>query len=96
MSLKRYFVYVLTNRSGTLYIGMTNDLYRRMYEHKNKLIPGFTSKYNNERLVYYEETDNVNFAIEREKQLKRWRRDKKVWLIERENPRWKDLAEDWY
>lgn len=79
-----------------LYIGVTNNLERRVYEHKMKLNEGFTKKYNLHQLVYYEDTDDIGHAIEREKQLKRWRREKKVWLIEQLNPSWKDLAEDWY
>jgi putative endonuclease len=84
-----------TNNSGTLYVGMTNDLARRMYEHKNKLVIGFTSRYNVNRLVYYECTDNVRAAIEREKVLKGWTRRRKVALIASMNPKWKDLSADW-
>ena len=79
-----------------LYTGVTNDLDRRMYEHKNKLIPGFASKYNLKKLVYFEETIDVNAAITREKQIKGWLRKKKVALIELENPEWTDLSEEWY
>ncbi len=86
----------MTNRSGTLYTGMTNDLLRRVYEHKNKFIPGFTNKYNIDRLLYFEETDDVNVAILREKQIKGWLRRKKIELIERDNPDREDLSEDWY
>lgn len=78
------------------YIGVTNDLERRVYEHKKKLRKGYTNKYNLYQLVYYEETDDVGRAIEREKQLKGWRRSKKAALIETINPGWKDLAEGWY
>ncbi len=96
MSQKSYYVYILTNRSGTLYIGMTNDLFRRIYEHKEKIIPGFSSRYNLDRLVYFEETDDVNQAILREKEIKGWLRRKKVQLIEQRNPDWEDLALGWY
>ncbi len=75
---------------------MTNDLERRMYEHKNKLIPGFASKYNLNWLVYYDVTSDVNAAIAREKQIKGWLRSKKFALVESMNPTWQDLASDWY
>jgi putative endonuclease len=86
----------MTNRSKTLYTGITNNLERRVYEHKQKLIPGFTSKYNITKLVYHEETNDVSVAIAREKQIKGWLRAKKIALIELENPEWKDLSLDWY
>jgi putative endonuclease len=86
----------MTNRSKTLYTGVTNDLMRRVYEHKNKMIDGFTKKYNITKLVYYEETDDVQAAIAREKQIKGWLRKKKMALIESVNPEWKDLSEGWY
>jgi putative endonuclease len=88
----RYFVYILSNRSRTLYIGVTNDLVRRIYEHKNKLVEGFTKTYNITQLVYFEETSNVRDAIAREKQLKGWLRAGKLALIEAENPQWKDFG----
>lgn len=92
-----YFVYIMTNKKyGTLYIGVTSNLYRRVYEHKNKLIEGFTKKYNLTKLVYYSETDDVSIAITQEKRMKKWYRKWKVKLIEKENPSWKDLAADWY
>jgi len=94
--MKQYYVYIMTNRSGTLYTGMTNDLKRRVYQHKRKLIPGFTTKYNIMRLVYYEETNDVRAAIAREKEIKGWLRKKKIALIESMNPEWKDLAADWF
>jgi len=94
--MKEYYVYIMTNRSGTLYIGMTNNLERRVYEHKKKLIPGFTSRYNIDRLIYYEVSNDVNAIIAREKQLKGWLRRKKIALIESVNPDWHDLSEDWY
>lgn len=89
---KQYWVYILTNRSKTLYIGITNNLPRRVWEHKNKQVDGFTQKYHIDQLVYYEETGNVMSALEREKQLKKWRREKKVALIHQKNPDWLDLA----
>lgn len=79
-----------------LYVGVTNDLELRIYEHKNKINEGFTKDYNLHILVYYEETDDIGKALEREKQLKRWRRQKKVALIESINPEWRDLTEGWY
>ena len=95
--MRQYYVYILTNRKqGVLYIGVTNDLERRMYEHKNKIIPGFASKYNLKKLVYFEETIDVSAAIAREKQIKGWLRKKKVALIESDNPEWDDLSEEWY
>ena len=94
--MKQYYVYIMTNRSGTLYTGVTNDLKRRVYQHKQKLIPGFTQKYNITRLVYYETTQDVRAAIAREKQIKGWLRRKKIALIKSKNPNWVDLAEDWF
>ncbi len=92
---REYFVYIMTNKSRTLYTGVTNDLMRRVDEHKRKLIPGFTSKYNIRFLVYYESTPNIHIAIEREKQIKGWLRAKKIALIISMNPEWKDLSEEW-
>ncbi|MBP9095465.1 MAG: GIY-YIG nuclease family protein [Ignavibacteria bacterium] len=90
--MKYYFVYILTNkRNGTLYIGVTNNLLRRVKEHKDKIVKGFTEKYNVDKLVYYEQTENVNSAISREKVLKKWERKWKLELIEKENPEWRDL-----
>jgi len=92
---KYYYVYILASkRNGTLYIGVTNDLKKRVYEHKNKLADGFTKKYNIDTLVYYEETDDICGAIEREKQLKKWNRKWKINLIEKENLAWKDLYDE--
>lgn len=89
-----YFVYILTNRTHrSLYVGVTSDLPRRLYEHKNELADGFTKKYHIHKLVYFEETPDVNVAIAREKQLKGWTRAKKNALIETMNPDWTDLAE---
>ena len=91
----RYFAYIVCSRSGTLYIGMTNNIYRRALEHKSGSIEGFASKYHCDRLVYYESFDDVHKAIAREKQLKGWRRERKIALIESKNPRWEDLSEKW-
>ena len=93
--MRNYYVYILASqRNGTLYIGVTNDLIRRVYEHKNGLVEGFTKKYNVKNLIYYEATTDVNGALQREKQLKKWNRKWKLDLIESENPNWKDLSED--
>lgn len=89
--MKQYCVYIITNHSKTLYIGVTSNLKKRIWEHKQKLTEGFTKKYNIHKLVYCEQTENVLSAITREKQLKRWRREKKIKLIEKENPLWLDL-----
>ena len=91
-----FYVYIHTNNSRTLYVGMTNDLERRMFEHKTKAADGFTAKYNITRLVYHEETNDPVVAIEREKQIKGWLRQKKIDLVESENPNWLDLAADWF
>jgi putative endonuclease len=92
MESKHYYVYIMTNHSKTLYTGVTNNLERRVHEHRLKLIPGFTSKYNITRLVYYEETTDVLSAIAREKTIKGWLRTTKIALIESVNPTWNDLA----
>jgi putative endonuclease len=94
--MHQYYVYLMTNQSKTLYTGVTNDLLRRIYEHKLKLVPGFTAKYNIAKLVYYETTTDIHSAIAREKQIKGWLRVKKINLIESSNPKWLDLAKDWY
>ncbi len=91
-----YYVYIMTNQSRTLYTGVTNNLERRVSQHKLKLIPGFTRQYNLKRLVYYEAYNDVPAAIQREKQIKGWLRAKKVALIIARNPAWTDLSEDWY
>jgi putative endonuclease len=89
-------VYILTSKKNSvLYIGFTNDLSRRMKEHKSKVIKGFTSKYNVEKLVYFEEYGNSNDAFLRERQLKKWKRLWKIELFEKENPEWNDLSKDW-
>ena len=91
-----YYVYIITTQNNkVMYIGVTNDLERRLYEHKHKIIDGFTKRYNINKLVYYEYTEDVYSAIEREKQLKGWRRDRKNSLVETMNPEWKDLSEEW-
>ena len=91
-----WFVYVILCSDASLYTGITNNLMRRVYEHKNKLVPGFTSKYNIQFLVYYESTPTIHVALEREKQIKGWLRSKKIALINSMNPEWKDLYEDWF
>jgi putative endonuclease len=90
-----YFVYILASTSHALYVGITNDLQRRVFEHKHKLIPGHTQKYNITRLVYFETTPNVSAAVAREKQIKGWTRAKKLALIETANAAWSDLSEEW-
>lgn len=91
-----YFVYILaSNRNGTLYIGVTNNLERRIFEHKENLVPGFTTKYDVKRLVYFQETSSIEAAIQREKQLKKWNRAWKLSLIDSFNTIWKDLSTDW-
>ena len=91
---KTYAVYILTNyNETTFYIGVTGDLQKRIWEHKNKVVEGFTKKYNVDRLVYYELTENVESALNREKQLKRWHRQWKINLIKEMNPEFKDLSE---
>ena len=91
-----YYVYMLTNWSDSvLYIGITGNLSRRLYEHRNGLVEGYTKKYNVHKLVYFEETSDVYSAISREKQLKNWSRQKKNALVNKMNPQWKDLSEQW-
>lgn len=94
--MKRYYVYILANASKTLYTGMTNDLERRIFEHKHKIIPGFAKRYNLARLVYFEDTTDVKQAIAREKEIKGWVRKKKIALIESTNPIWDDLSCNWF
>jgi putative endonuclease len=90
-----FYVYILaTRKDGPLYVGVTSDLQKRVFEHKTHAIPGFTARYNVDRLVYFEVFENPEAAIAREKQLKKWHRAWKVELIERENPDWQDLAEE--
>ena len=88
----QYFIYILTSKkNGTLYVGVTSDLIKRVYEHKNNLVEGFTRKYAVHNLVYFETTESVESAIAREKQLKKWTRAWKIHLIEKNNPDWRDL-----
>jgi putative endonuclease len=93
---RAYWVYIMTNRSGTLYIGVTNDLARRVDEHRQRLVPGFTSKYRINRLIHAESFAEVRDAIAREKQLKGWTRARKLALIAEMNPAWRDLGEEWF
>jgi len=90
-----YSTYILASRSHNFYIGVTRDLRVRVLQHKNDTFQGFTSRYNIDRLVHYELFQDIRDAISREKQLKRWTRAKKIWLIELRNPTWQDLSEDW-
>jgi len=95
--MKTYYVYILASKkNGVLYVGITSDLLKRVYEHKNELVEGFTSKYKIKKLVYFEGTNDVNVALNREKQIKAFRREKKIALFEKSNPDWKDLSEGWY
>ena len=90
-----YYVYILVSeKNGTLYIGVTNNLIKRVWQHKNNEVEGFTKKYNTHSLVYFEQTTDVKSAIEREKQLKHWNREWKIKLIEEKNPSWNDLYDD--
>ncbi|HOZ56034.1 MAG: GIY-YIG nuclease superfamily protein [Parcubacteria group bacterium ADurb.Bin316] len=92
---KRYFVYILSNqKNGTLYIGVTSNLIKRISEHKDKKLVGFTKRYSLDKLVYYEVYGEVGMAIYREKQIKKWRRAWKIGLVEKDNPSWKDLFGD--
>ena len=91
---RTYFIYIIVNEFGNvMYVGVTNNLKRRIYEHKMKIIKGFTAKYNVSKLVYFEQTDSIESAILREKEIKKWRREKKNNLVEKLNPHWDDLAE---
>jgi putative endonuclease len=93
--MNQYYIYILTNiNNKVLYIGVTNNLQKRIWEHKNKVVKGFTEKYNLNKLVYYEQTENIESAINREKQLKNWHRKWKDDLIREFNPKWKDLADE--
>ncbi len=94
--MKQYYVYIMNSPTGTLYVGMTSNLKRRVYEHKQKIKDGFTKKYNVTRLAYYETTGDVQAALAREKEIKKWRRSKKIALIKSLNPKWQDLSEGWY
>jgi putative endonuclease len=94
--MAQYYVYILANNGKMLYTGVTNNLERRVFEHKNHIIEGYTKKYHITKLVYYDETNDVNEAIIREKQIKGWLRKKKIALIESLNPNWQDLSKDWF
>ena len=91
-----YYVYILGSRTGTLYVGMTNNIKRRVHEHKTHCVPGFTDRYRVDQLLYVERLNDPTAAIAREKQIKRWRREKKVKLVDSINPQWQDLATEWY
>jgi putative endonuclease len=91
----KFWVYIMASLSGTLYIGITNYIEKRVNDHKEGLVNGFSKRYRCTRLVYYESFDDVRTAISREKQLKGWRREKKIALIEKSNPRWQDFSENW-
>ena len=94
--MANFYVYILSNKpSGVLYIGLTNELERRLNEHKNKILKGFTYKYNVDKLVYFEEFDTYEEAFTRERRLKKWNRDWKIELIEKENPNWEDISAEW-
>jgi putative endonuclease len=92
MGDRTYYVYIMGSKSGTLYTGITNDLFKRVHEHKYKLVPGFTSRYNRTRLLYFEAGDSAEGAITREKQIKGWLRSKKIALVKTVNPKWDDLS----
>jgi putative endonuclease len=94
--MKEYYVYILANEGRMLYTGVTNDLMRRIYEHKNHLVEGYTKKYKISKLIYYEQTNDIYEAITREKQIKGWLRKKKIKLIESINPEWDDLSKNWF
>ena len=93
--MAQYYVYIMTNHMGTLYTGVTNDLERRLHEHRQGQLKGFTKRYNISKLVHYEVTEDVRSEITREKQIKGWLRSKKIDLIESQNPSWHDLSADW-
>ena len=96
MNQGRFFVYILASRSRVLYTGVTRDLLRRVYQHRNGEVPGFSRRYQVNRLVYFEETSSATSAFERERQIKGWSREKKLRLIESANAGWLDLAVDWF
>jgi len=96
MSQQTYWVYIMTNNSGTLYTGVTGDLPRRTYEHRHRLVPGFATRYRIDQLIYVESFSEVRDALAREKQIKAWRRSHKVALIDSANPEWNDLGEAWF
>ena len=94
--MNTYYLYIMASKTGTLYVGFTSDIKERVYQHKNHLLSGFTDKYNVERLVYIETFGEAFAGIRREKQIKAWRREKKVRLIDSANPKWDDLSAEWY
>ena len=96
MRSRAYYVYMLTNRDGTLYTGVTGNLFRRVWQHREGTGSSFTARYNLDRLVWFEETDDITVAIAREKQIKSWRRKRKVDLVKANNRGWTDLAAGWY
>jgi len=96
MNGKAYYVYRLASKSRRLYVGVTNNLERRVFEHKSKQLDGFTKQYDIDRIVYFEQTTDILSAITREKQIKSWRRSKKISLIDAVNPTWEDLSAQWY
>jgi putative endonuclease len=93
---RHFYVYIASSISGTLYIGVTNNLHKRIWQHKQGALEGFTKQYEVNRLIYFESFDDIRTAINREKQLKGWSRRKKIWLVERVNPSWEDLSREWY
>lgn len=96
-TIHQYYVYIITNKKeGVLYIGVTNNLERRMYEHKNKLIKGFSSKYNLDKLMCFEVFQHIEYAIKREKNIKKWKREWKLNLIVNDNFNWEDLSKEWF
>jgi len=95
MATKIYYVYIMTGTGWSLYVGVTNNLVKRVWQHKNKVMPGFTSRYNLTILAYYEEFVSIHGAIAREKEIKGWTRVKKKALVEKKNPKWRDLSQDW-
>ena len=94
--MRRYYVYIMASKSRVLYVGVTNDIWRRVWEHRNDATSGFTSKYRIHRLVYFEEFKYIENAIAREKRIKGWLREKKIALIRSANPTWEDLSESWF
>lgn len=96
MKSHNYYVYIMGSSAGTLYVGITNNLERRVFEHKNEIVEGFSQKYKCKKLLYWEHFTNVENAIDREKQLKGWKRYKKIRLIRESNPSWKDLSCEWF
>jgi len=94
--VKNYYLYIMSSHSGTLYVGVTSNIKKRGWEHKNHLVPGFTDKYKVDKLLYFERIGDSSSVINREKQIKKWRREEKIKLIDSLNPQWIDLSQDWY